>query len=214
MQLAAPKQGVLSLELPEFITTDPRQSEYNQMITANFGSRDQDGRERIEDTIKFATWIQPSLVGVTVLVSSEPFFRIEGKEDGKSFSINVSQGNSCFSVNGSSFVSEGTLQENFSVSRQLLTAWRTLIGHLPEGFIMYGPDVDPSSSDFPTRERILQGLGFGPTSSNGNRFGVIRNNRLTPLTNDGFVTLTGTSKVGDLFQQRFMVEEIIWPTQE
>ena len=213
MQLAAPRP-VVPLEKLELPSENPDQIEYNKSISNRLQGAEEEARERVEDAIQFAKWMIPNQPGVEVFVSSEPFIRLVGKGDGYTFRIDVCHGNSSFSVNRSNHITIEELKDRVIVGRKLYPAWDTLISHLPEGFIIYGPDVDPNSEDFPLREKMLQGLGFGATEKNGDRFGIVREGKLIPLSGEEFATLTGNEGVACLFNQRFMVEEIIWNTQE
>jgi hypothetical protein len=57
-------------------------------------------------------------------------------------------------------------------------------------------------------------LGFGATEANGDRFGIIRDHKVTPLTGVEFAEMAGEGGTTSLFNQRFMVEEIIWNNPE
>jgi hypothetical protein len=210
MQLSAPRP-VDPLEKLELPSENPVQIAYNGDIVPRLENSDPEARERVEDAIQFAKWMRPNHPEVEVLVTSGPVIRLVGEEGGHSFRIDASHGCFCFSVNRSSHVTIEKVQDRIPVGRKLLTAWETLIAHLPNGFVIYGPDINPESEDFAIREKLLLGLGFGATEENGDRFGIVHEGKLAPLTGSEFAAMVGEDGVAGLFNQRFMVEEIFWP---
>lgn len=213
MQLAAPRQ-VDPLEKLELPSDSPTQIAYNEFIPTRLDGSEDEARERVEDAIQFAKWMRPNQPNVEVFVSPEPFVRLVNDEGGMSFQITVSHGNFSFAVNRSVHITIQEASERVAVGRKLLPAWDTLIKHLPEGFVIYGPDVNPESEDFGARERLLTGLGFSATNEKGDRFGIVRSGKLVPLSGDEFAAMAGEEGVNILYNQRFMVEEIIWPHTE
>lgn len=213
MQLAAPRQ-VDPLDKLELPSENPVQIAYNEDMVPRLEDADPEARERVEDAIQFAKWMRPNHPEVEVLVTPGPVVRLVNKDGKDSFRIDISHGYACFSVNSSSHITIEGVKDRVSVTRKLLTAWNTLIAHLPEGFIIYGPDVNPHSEDFPFREKLLVDLGFCATEENGDRFAIVRKGSLSPLTGSEFAEMMGDEGVAGLFKQRFMVEEIIWPSKE
>jgi len=213
MQLAAPRP-VVPLEKLELESDNPRQREYNEAIPHRLTVPDETAADRVEDAIQFAKWMRPNQPFADVLVSPEPVIHLTGEEDGQKFEILLSHGHFGYAVNQSPHVTIESVYDRISVGRKLVTVWETLVAHLPEGFVIYGPDVDPQSEDFSTREKVLRWLGFGATEGNGDRFGIIRDHKVTPLTGAEFAEMAGEEGVASLFNQRFMVEEIIWNNPE
>lgn len=213
MQLAAPRL-VPPLQKLEFESTHPKQTEYNQAIPSRLEVPDESARERVEDAILFATWMSPNQPAATIAVSPEPVIHLEGEEKGIGFHIHLCHGHFGYSVNNSPLVTVEDAQARIAVGRKLLTVWDTLIKHLPEGFIIYGPDVSPGAQGFEERERILQGLGFGAAAPDGDRFGIVRGGKVTPLSEEEVANFERAGGISNLFNQRLMVEEIIWDTEE
>lgn len=213
MQLSAPRL-VPPLEKLEFASDNPIQLENNKAIAERIEKGDAEARERVEDAIKFATWMKPNQPEVEIFVSSAPIISLKGEENGNTFHIHLCHGHFGYSVNNSTKKTISNPQERISVGFKLYRAWETLIKHLPEGFVIYGPDADPQGEDFQNRESILTGLGFGATEPNGDRFGIVRGGKVTPLTGVEFAALTDERGVASLFNQRLMVEEILWNTEE
>jgi hypothetical protein len=213
MQLAAPRP-VVPLEKLELESDNPRQREYNEAIPPRLEVPDETARERVEDAIQFAKWMLPNQPNAEVLVSPEPVIHLSGEQNGQTLEISLSHGHFDFYVNQSPHVTLESMPDRVAVFRKLYTIWETLIAHLPEGFIIYGPDVNPGSQDSSTRENILVWLGFGATEANGDRFAIIREGKVTPLTGAEFAELVGEDGVAILFNQRFMVEKIIWNNPE
>lgn len=212
MQLAAPRP-VPPLQKLEFESTHPRQAEYNEKIPGRLDAPDDTARERVEDAIQFAIWMKPSQPNAVLSVSPEPVIHLEGEEGGMTFHISLCHGHFGYAVNSSPQITIENVHDRIPIGRKLVTVWENLVRHLPEGFVIYGPDVDPEGENFEGREHVLQWLGFGATEPNGDRFGIVRGGKVTPLTGAEFASLTG-GDVADLFKQRFMVEEIIWNTEE
>ena len=213
MQLAAPRP-VIPLEKFELPSQNPLQISHNDRIPQRLASADEEARERVEDAIQFALWMRPNQPEVEVLVSAEPAIHLVGEEDGQRFEITLSHGHGDYSVNSSSYVTIGDVHDRIPVGRKLARVWETLVAHLPEGFVIYGPDVDPQSEDFVTREKVLRWLGFGSTGENGDRFGIIRSGKLAPLSGEEFAEMAGEEGTATLFNQRLMVEEIVWSHPE
>lgn len=213
MQLAAPRQ-VNPLEKLELPSDNPTQIAHNASIPGRLENCEEEARERVEDAIQFAMWMSPNQPNAEVLVSPEPIVRLIGEEEGQKFEITLCHGHFGYSVNKSPHVTIEDVHDRIPIGRKLVTVWETLVAHLPEGFVIYGPDVAPESEDFATREKVLKWLGFGATEENGDRFGIVRGGKVTPLTGAEFAQIAGDEGVGVLYNQRFMVEEILWPTQE
>lgn len=213
MQLAAPR-AVVPLEKLELESDNPRQREYNDAIPQRLTAPDELAKDRVEDAIQFAKWMRPNQPFAEVFVSPEPVLHLIGEEDGQVFEIALSHGHFGYSVNASPHVTIENVHDRIPIGRKLVTVWETLIAHLPEGFVIYGPDVDPQSEDFSTREKVLRWLGFGATEENGDRFGIIREGKVTPLSGAEFAEMADADGVAGLFNQRFMVEEIIWNKPE
>jgi hypothetical protein len=204
-------------ELREIAFQSPHaeQVELNAYIAARYNSAEEEAKERILDAIQFASWMSPNLPGVKLLVTPAPVVEIKGDDAEGSFGIQILHGSANFSVKGSPFMDMGSsVQERISTGKKLLSSWETLIKHLPEGFIIYGPDVDRDHPTFHSREKVLQWLGFAPCEANGDRFGIVREGKVTPLTRFEFEQLTGQEGVEILYNQRFMTERIVWPGEE
>jgi hypothetical protein len=213
MQLAAPRP-VVPLEKLELDSDNTRQREYNEAIPQRLSDSDEEARERVEDAIQLAKWMRPNQPFTDVFVSPEPVIHLIGEEDGQSFEITLAHGHFGYSVNQNPHVTIKNVHDRIPVGRKLVTVWETLVAHLPEGFIIYGPDVDPQSEDFATREKVLLWLGFGATEENGDRFGIVREGKVTPLSGAEFAEMAGENGIANLFDQRFMVQEIIWSKPE
>ena len=213
MQLAAPRP-VVPLEKLELESDNPRQREYNEAIPQRLKAPDETAKDRVEDAIQFAKWMRPNQPHADVFVSPEPVIHLAGEENGQILEITLSHGHFDFYVNKNPHITLEGMSDRLAVFHGLYTIWETLIAHLPEGFVVYGPDVNPGSEDFFSREKILVWLGFGATEANGDRFGIIREHKVTPLTGAEFAELAGEDGVASLYNQRFMVEEIIWNNQE
>jgi hypothetical protein len=99
--------------------------------------------------------------------------------------------------------------ERIKVWRQLLTYWETILKHLPNGFVIYGPDaLGKDHPSFVSRQKVLSRMGFGPVDDNSNdRFGQLEGDSVKPLTAEEFYKF---STLGELYNQRFMVEGITW----
>lgn len=213
MQLAAPRP-VIPLEKLELPSENPTQIAYNEAIPHRLSAPDETAKERVEDAVQFALWMRPNQPSAEVLVSPEPVIHLLGEEDGQKFEIKLSHGHFDYSVNSHSHVTIEKVHDRIPVGWKLVKVWETIAAHLPEGFVIYAPDVDPQSEDFPTREKGLRWIGFGATEENGDRFGIIRSGKVTPLTGSEFAQMSGEGGVANLFAQRFMVEEIIWAHPE
>lgn len=213
MQLAAPRP-VDPLEKLELPSDSLAQIAYNASIPGRLENCEGEARERVEDAIQFAKWMIPSQPDAEVLVSPEPIIRLAGEEEGQKFEITLCHGHFGYSVNKSPHVTIENVHDRIPIGRKLVTVWETLVAHLPEGFVIYGPDVAPGSEDFATREKVLKWLGFGATEENGDRFGIVRGGKVAPLTGLEFAQMAGDEGVGVLYNQRLMVEEIIWSVEE
>jgi hypothetical protein len=213
MQLAAPRP-VVPLEKLELESDNPRQREYNEAILQRLEAPDDTARDRVEDAIQFAKWMRPNQPNADVFVSPEPVIRLSGEQNGQKLEISISHGNFDFYVNDSPHVTLESVPDRVAVAFKLHSIWKTLIAHLPEGFVIYGPDANPGSQDSISRDNILVWLGFGATEANGDRFGIIRDHKVTPLTGVEFAEMAGEEGTAILYNQRFMVEEIVWNNPE
>lgn len=213
MQLAAPRP-VVPLEKLELPSQNPLQVSYNERTTQRLENADVEARERVEDAIQFALWMRPNQPEVEILVSPEPVVHLTGQEDGQRFEITLCHGHFSFSVNNSPHVTIEKVSERLAVGRKLVSIGETLVAHLPEGFVVYAPDVDPTSEDFSTREKIFLRFGFGATEENGDRFGIVRDGKLTSLSGSEFAAMSPEGGVADLMNQRLMVQEIVWSHPE
>ena len=202
-----------ALEKFELPSTDPEQIRYNELIADRVASGDTEGKERIEDALNFAIWVKRSLPNADVLVSSAPVVIIQGHTNVGSYRIHLGHGSSDFSVNQSPFSTLPTAADRVQVTRELQAVWRMAVRHLPTGFVIYGPDVTGQGGEgFEQRERILTSLGFGATDEQGDRFGIVKDGEVTPYTRPEF-DLVCAGGTADLYNQRFMAQEIIWTSE-
>lgn len=195
-----------------FPSANPRQAGYNEDIKQRLAGKDEEGKERLLDALRFAFWMSPNLPGVELLVSSAPVITLHDLEG--EFYITINHGNAAFSVDESPYGDSTREDQRVALGRRLLKNWNTLIAHLPEGFIIYGPDVDLNHPSFPFRESVLQGLGFAPVEANGDRMAIVRGGQLSPLTAFQHHELTGEDGPAHLYNQRLCVEEIVWGSKE
>jgi hypothetical protein len=214
MLLSAPRYAP-PLEKIEFDSQHPRQIEYNNQIAAGFDSRPEEAQERIVDAIQFAKWMSPNQPEYDVLVTFGPSIHLAGECEGVgSYEIIVSHGSASFYVNDTVRMTLASLEDRTKMVFKLYRAWQTLTGHMPDGFIIYGPDAGLDDPNFAIREDLLTRLGFAPCEANGDRFGIVRAGQITPLTRFEFEQLTGQDGVALLDNQRFMYEKITWPGEE
>jgi hypothetical protein len=193
----------------EYNPGNPRQANYNTLTQARLESGEEGYVEKITDCIQFANWITPNLPGVTIYVTSAPFLQFEGEIEGHAFQITLGYGFGGFSINGSVDTPIEMVGERIKVWRQLLTYWETILKHLPDGFIIYGPDaLGKDHPSFASRQKVLSWIGFGPVDDNSNdRFGQLEGDSVKPLTAEEFYKF---STLEELYNQRFMVESITW----
>jgi len=194
----------------EYNPGDPRQDQYNALIQARLETGEEGYVEKITDCIQFANWIRPNLPGVTIYVTSVPFLLMVGEVDGNTFEITLGYGFGGFLINGSADNPVETVSDRLKISRYLFAYWQTILKHLPDGFVIYGPDalgVDHPS--FASRQKVLAMMGFGPVDADSNRFGLMVGDTLQPLTTDEFKQLV-PGGLEELYNQRFMVEGITW----
>jgi len=195
-------------ELP---STDPEQEGYNALIANRIESGDTEGKERIEDALQLALWLQQSHFNATVRVSSAPFILIEGHTDLGVYKISLGHGSSDLNVGGSSLMVFESTPERFELAKELYFLWKLIVRHLPEGYVIYGPDVTgQGGQDFDHRDSLLQWVGFGATDENGHRFGIVKGGVVTPLSSEDFFQMSGEEGIGVLYKQRFMAEQISW----
>jgi hypothetical protein len=173
---------------------------------------DEEAKDRLTDALHFALWIHQNLPGVDLSVSHAPVLFLTDQKG--EYEITLTHGSAAFSVRGNSLAMPETEGERMGIVRGLLTHWKTLVGHLPEGFIIYGPDANPMDVTYAAREKLLQTLGFAPSEADGTRFGIVRNGEVTPLTAFQHKELTGEDNADHLYAQRLCVERIVWPGEE
>lgn len=193
-------------------STHPRQVEFNESIKQRLAGEDEEGKERVIDALHFARWIQPNLPGINLGVSSAPVLFLTDADS--RFEITLNHGSASFSVKDSHVATSASEGERLSITRDLNKQWDTLIAHLPEGFIIYGPDTDLNHPSFAMREQLLQGLGFAPVEANGDRMAIVRGGKLAPLTAFEYKELTGQEEPAYLYNQRLCVERIVWDNEE
>lgn len=201
------------LQIPEApVTFEFSTDDENAQILTRIEKEGESYAGRVKDVIGFAKWVAPNLPGVNLEVRATPMINFTGSVAGHSFKITLAQAFASFDINGSVETTLEFVDDRVKVGRELLKHWKTIVKHLPEGFIIYGPDcTGPESVHFKSRQRVLEGLGFGPVDDDSNRFAVIRNKAVQPLSTAEYNTLTNNSDVGELFNQRFLVETITWP---
>jgi len=201
------------LQVPESsVTFEFSTDDENSQILARIENEGESYAGRIKDVIGFAKWIAPNLPDVSVEVRATPLINFTGTVAGHKFRITLAQGFASFDIDGSVETTLELVGDRVKVGKELLKHWKTITKHLPEGFIIYGPDcTGPESVHFKSRQRVLEGLGFGPVETDSSRFGIIRNKAVQPLTAAEYNILTNNADVGELFNQRFLVETITWP---
>ena len=100
--------------------------------------------------------------------------------------------------------------QTFGATRALKRMWDCAISQLPENFIVRGK-VDPNDPEEETvaRTKIQQTLGFGLPQVDDSVYGIVKDNKLCPLTLDEFRTLTEITP--DRLSQKLTVRKINWP---
>ena len=171
---------------------------------------DSDYRGRLEDAAVFANVLRdvaPEDALIVLHYAPEISFSIETEEFTSSVHMNANMWR--FKVNGSAHY-ELENADKFAPSRALKKIWDLIIPRLPENFIVRGgTDPNDPPEEAKTRNIVRMKLGFSDIQANGEVFGIVKEGRLTPLTLEEFLTLTGKTPIE--LSQKFSVRKINWP---
>ena len=201
------------LQIPEApVTFEFSTDDENAQILTRIEKEGESYAGRVKDVIGFAKWVEPNLPDLSIEVRATPLINFRGSVNGHKFRITLAQAFGSFDIDGSVETTLELVGDRIKVGRELLKHWETIVKHLPEGFIIYGPDcTGPASEHFKSRQKVLEWMGFGPVEDDSSRFGIIRDRKVQPLTTAEYKKLTNNADVGELFNQRFLVETITWP---
>ena len=171
---------------------------------------DNDYRERLEDAAVFANSLRevaPENSLIVLHYAPEVIFTTETEEYSCSIYMNGNMWR--FKVNGSVHY-ELEDADKLAPTKALKKMWDLIIPRLPEGYIVHG-NADPNDPPEEARARNIgrMKLGFSDVQASRDVFGIVKSGRLTPLTLEEFLALTGEDP--SQLRQKFSLRKIDWP---